>query len=272
MIVTRHIGRLGNNMFQIAAAIGHAKRYGYQWAADFGRGVGEPYSCIHEAFPNLPKSDWNSAGRRYHEHPHGMCPIHNTPYDHCHFDYHPIPNLGPDMSLSGFLQSWRYFDNAEDEVRAAFPLVDHAEYRDYVSIHVRRGDYVTHATSFPPVDDEYLLHATDITDGLGKYMVFSDDIKWCRDYFKKYGDIVEFSDGRTEYDDICRMASCSHHIICNSTFSWMAAYLGKNPDRIVVSPSHKWGNWFGPTSGEKKDCVDLIPPGWHEIEWRTIQR
>jgi len=56
MIVARNIGRLGNNMFQIAAAMGYAKRHGYQWAADSGRGVSEPYSAIHQVFPNLPKA------------------------------------------------------------------------------------------------------------------------------------------------------------------------------------------------------------------------
>jgi len=267
MIVARNIGRLGNNMFQIAAAMGYAKRHGYQWAADSGRGVSEPYSAIHQVFPNLPKAE-PYGGIRYQEHPAQFCKQHQQHFNDCHFNYHDIPDMGPNLSLMGFFQSWRYFESAQEEVRGAFPLTDHPEMRDYVSIHVRRGDYVQHAQSFPPIDDAYLLNATDVTDGLGRYMVFSDDIQWCREYFKKYGDVVDYSEGRTEYEDLCRMASCSHHIIANSTYSWWAAYLGKNPDRIVVSPSHKRGNWFGMEAGVKQDCVDLLPPNWHQIEFR----
>lgn len=269
MIVAKHIGRLGNNMFQIAASIGHAKRHGYQWAADFGRGVGEPYSSIHEVFPNLPKAD-PYGGQRYHEHPNAHCKQHDTHYDKCHFDYHEIPNMGPNLSLTGFFQSWKYFENAQEEVRAAFPLKFYPEMRDYVSIHVRRGDYVQHAGSFPPVTPEFVREAMDSFTHEGplpRFMIFSDDIQWCKENIKSpYGS--QFSEGRGDLEDLSRMASCSHHIIANSTFSWWAAYLGKNPDRIVVSPSHKKGNWFGHSAGVTKDCVDLIPPSWHQITFR----
>lgn len=257
-------------MFQIAAAIGTAKRYGYQWAADSGSGVGEPYSSIHKVFPNLPKAE-GYGGQRYHEHPHGFCKQHGVSYDQCHFDYHLIPDMGPNLSLTGFFQSWKYFENAHEEVRAAFPLTDYPEMRDYVSIHVRRGDYVQHAGSFPPIDGNYIYPAMEqleeLTGVYMRYMFFSDDIQWCKENFSNtHG--AEYSDGRGDLEDLSRMASCSHHIIANSTFSWWAAYLGKNPDRIVVSPSHKRGNWFGMSAGVTKDCVDLIPPSWHQIEFR----
>lgn len=269
MIVTKHIGRLGNNMFQIATSIGYAKKYGYQWAADSGHGVSEPYSSIHQVFPGLPKGE-PYGGQRYHEHPHGHCKLHGRSYDLCHFDYHPIPDMGPNLSLTGFFQSWRYFENAQEEVRAAFPLTDHPEMRDYISIHVRRGDYVQHAQSFPPIDLGYIQMATlKIGSLIGvpyKVLFFSDDIPWCKEFFSATD--AEYSEGRGDREDLSRMASCSHHIIANSTFSWWAACLGKNPDRIVVSPSHKRGNWFGYEAGVKQDVVDLLPPHWHQIIFR----
>lgn len=271
MVVAKHIGRLGNSMFQIAAAIGYAKRYGYQWAADSGSGVGEPYSSIHRVFPNLPKAE-AYGGMRYQEHPSQFCKIHNQHYDQCHFNYHQIPDMGPNVSLQGFFQSWRYFENAVDEVKAAFPLTDYPEMRDYVSIHVRRGDYVQHAGSFPPVDEHFVNEAIKMLMAEEpvkiKFMVFSDDIAWCRGAWGNFGDSFFFSEGRGDLEDLSRMASCSHHIIANSTFSWWASYLGKNPDRIIISPSHKRGNWFGMEAGVKQDCVDLIPPNWVQIEFR----
>jgi hypothetical protein len=67
------------------------------------------------------------------------------------------------------------------------------------------------------------------------------------------------------------MASCSHNIIANSSFSWWGAWLNRNENKIVITPSHKAGLWFGPDNGNKHDCIDLIPDGWVEIEFREWQ-
>lgn len=274
--ITLHpIGRTGNIMFQTAAAIGYAKKYGVTWGVPSDT---REVPHFHNMFPNLPRAD--GSYKRYMEHPHAHCDKHGMHFDECHFNYHEIPKQPNPVKLVGFFQSWKYFENAQDEVREAFKLKDYPEYRDYVSIHVRRGDYVQHAGSFPPIDNNYLLHATDVTDRLWiigkdglktqakKHLVFSDDIAWCKEYFKKYGDSFEFSEGRNEFEDLSIMASCSHHIIANSTFSWWGAYLGHNPERMIISPSCKRGNWFGMESGVKHDCIDLLPPNWHQIEFR----
>lgn len=273
MIIARNIGRLGNNMFQIATAIGYAKKYGYQWAADINSGLSEPYSCIHQVF-NLPKEHWGS-GNRYFEHPNQFCAQHQTHKDICHYDYHDIPDLGPNVSLQGFFQSWRYFDNAKEEVKKVFNLPHWTEYEDYVSIHVRRGDYVQHAESFPPVTMEYISKSIiEIRHRLNypktlKFIFFSDDIQWCKDTFKESTSFIyEYSEGRSERQDLEIMASCKHHIIANSSFSWWGAYLGHNPDRIVIAPSCERGQWYGMKSGVKKDCIDLLPPEWIQIKFR----
>ena len=269
MIVSRHIGRLGNNMFQIAAAIAYAKEYGYEWAADQSNGTGEPYSAIHKVFPNLPKVQFGG-GIRYQEHPNKHCEKHGVHMDLCHFDYHKIPNLGPNISLTGFFQSYKYFENAQDEVKKVFALPHVEGYEDYVSIHVRRGDYVQYAGSFPPIDMAYLAESISkfwIDYRKSKFLVFSDDIHWCRT--KLISDSIitfEFSEGRTEAEDLALMASCGHHIIANSTFSWWAAYLGHNHNRIVISPSAE--TWFGPTSGVKRPVVDLLHDSWIKINTR----
>lgn len=268
--VARHIGRLGNNMFQISAALGYAKKYGYQWGVDPGRGQGEPFSSIHESFPHLPKVE-SLSGVRYHDHPSGICPQHGVNYDLCHYDYHEIPDMGPSVVFTGFWQSWKYFDHCKEEVKKVFALPHVAGYEDYVSIHVRRGDYVQGSRNFEPVEDQYILHATYMAHHLGiggKYVVFSDDIEWCKDYFKKFHSEIIFSEGKPDLDDLSLMSSCGHHIIANSSFSWWAAYLGHNPDRIVICPSAKRGNWYGLDNGIKQDVVDLLPPEWHQIIFR----
>ena len=277
MVGARHIGRLANNLFQISVAIGYARKYGYEWCVDPRSGVGEPYSAIHQVFPNLPKADLS--GTRYHEHANAWCNRHNMHYDLCHFDYHNIPDMGPNVVFSGFYQSWKYFEHCKEEVKEVFKLPHVEGYEDYVSIHVRRGDYVQHSGSFPPITMDYINEAIRrievLADGIPEYlptkfMVFSDDIQWCKNNFDDFFGLYkfEFSEGHNELQDLSLMASCGHHIIANSSFSYWGAYLGHNPNRIVISPSCKRGNWFGMEAGIKKDVVDLLPPEWVQIEFR----
>lgn len=269
MVVTRHIGRLGNSMFQIAASIGYAKKYGYEWAADAASGVGDPYSSIHKVFQNLPKENFG-AGNRYHEHPNSMCALHGTHFNECHFDYHPIPNLGPNVSLTGFFQSYKYFEGQDEKIKKVFELPHIEGYEDYTSIHVRLGDYKIHSGSFPPITIGYLFQSMIETPG-SKFMVFSDGIDECKEMFstnfsRSFNNKIQYSEGRTELQDLGLMASCGHHIIANSTFSWWGAFLGHNPNRIVISPSPE--TWFGPYAGVKKPVVDLLPEHWIKINTR----
>lgn len=170
--------------------------------------------------------------------------------------------------FSGFWQSWKYFEHCKEEVKEVFKLPHVEGYEDYVSIHVRRGDYVQYAGSFPPITVEFIEKAM-MQIRKPKYLVFSDDIQWCKDSLSHLNNSIQkfdFSEGRNELQDLSLMASCGHHIIANSTFSWWAAYLGHNPNRIVVSPSAK--TWFGPTAGVKRPVVDLILPEWIQIDTR----
>lgn len=267
MVVAQHIGRLGNNLFQISAAIGYANKFGYRWAVDPSSGRGTPYSSIHKVFPNLPKAE--TMGRKYHEHfDNSTCPVHGTGLDYCHYDYHPFTNRGDNVTLFGFWQSWKYFEDAKEEVKKVFTLDHYPEYSDYTSIHVRRGDYVQYSGSFPPVTLDYVHKGVGILNP-DKVLIFSDDIDWCvANLMNLPCGLIEFEQGWDDRGALSRMASCGNHIIANSSFSWWAAYLGFNPDKKVVSPSHKRGNWYGFDNGVKKDCVDLIPNEWTQVEFR----
>jgi hypothetical protein len=99
---------------------------------------------------------------------------------------------------------------------------------DSVSIHVRRGDYVTNA-GFNVLPLQYYTKAVKYVKG--NIFVFSDDIPWCKEHFKK-GTFVQMED----YLEFELMKLCTHNIIANSTFSWWATFLNDSPNKIVVAP------------------------------------
>ena len=276
MVTTRFIGRLGNSMFQVAAVMSYAKKYGYEWAVPGDARE----SAIHRVYPDLPKT-----GHHFQGYP-------RNGYDAAHYEHYEWPAWGDNILLQGFFQSERFFENVKDRVKKIFELPHVPEVEDFVSIHVRRGDFVTHYKSFPPIGEAFLYEAIGkfaIKKHSVKFMFFSDDIQWCKDFIAKglHFEIkreggghykvtdkdlhIEFFEDPNERTSLCFMASCKHHIICNSTFSWWAAYLGHNPDRIVVCPNSR--DWYGPEnsvvtfakSQGLEPCRNLIPNGWIQI-------
>jgi hypothetical protein len=115
-----------------------------------------------------------------------------------------------------------------------------------ICVHVRRGDFLIaqNADSFSVCSEKYFRDAYKKSQEVindGKYFIFSDDIKWCRENLNFIHEAVFVQDGIPPYETLRLMYSCKHFIISNSTFSWWGQYLSRNPDKIVISPS-KWNN------------------------------
>ena len=89
------------------------------------------------------------------------------------------------------------------------------------SLHVRKGDYLGHNGFFVDLPVGYYTEAMSLTRG--PYLVFSDDIDWCRANLP--GDCL-FMEHNRDYEDLFLMAACDEHIMANSTFSWWGAWLG----------------------------------------------
>lgn len=123
-----------------------------------------------------------------------------------------------------------------------------------VSIHLRRGDYLTVENSqmFGGIcTEEYYQQAVvyikeKVTDA--RFFVFSDDPGFAREkYSGEEYTIVDINHGRDSFFDMYLMSCCKHHICANSTFSFWGARLNPYRDKIVVRPlKQKNCDWYVP--------------------------
>jgi len=166
----------------------------------------------------------------------------------------PDRNLHNVIFFNGFWTSKTYWDKITNEIHNAFvfpqltgdyllELKKSIECSESVSIHIRRGDYVTNDL-FVTLSEDYYLKAITLTSNLVRtpvFYVFSDDIDFCKRMIKKiYNGLsnvvfVEINDQRN-YLDLQLMSLCKHNIIANSTFSWWAAELNKNSGKTIIAP------------------------------------
>jgi hypothetical protein len=126
----------------------------------------------------------------------------------------------------------------ECEVRKEFYIGEFLNVREEIilnpnaiAVHVRRGDYLT-LEGFPVLSLKYYLDAMELVKG--DYYIFSDDMGWCRENFKGVS-FIHFQ----EYLDFELMRLCQHQICSRSSFSWWAAHLNSNSDKIVIVPKQQ---------------------------------
>lgn len=186
-------------------------------------------------------------------------------------------NFQNNTYLDGFWQSEKYFENIKPILCKEFspkePLnSDNNKWLDKIkscisiSIHVRRGDYITNqnALNFHGLCDiSYYEKAINIIKESIveiELFVFSDDLDWCKDNFK-FLEKTHFVDSNQNVNfhlDLFLMSNCKHNIIANSSFSWWSAFLNQNNEKIVVAPK----KWFSNSDIETKD---LFPSQWKII-------
>lgn len=191
-----------------------------------------------------------------------------------HFNYWPgLRAAGGSRYLMGYWQSEMYFKDIAETLRSDFHFklpLDHTS-RDIadcmqacqaVSLHVRRGDYLTHAPTAKVLSvcslDYYRQAIAYISTRVETphFYLFSDDMDWVKatldiPFNKTY---VEHNRRKYSYRDMHLMHLCKHHIIANSSFSWWGAWLNQNPHKLVIAPR----DWF--CSGIND--ADLIPEDW----------
>lgn len=170
--------------------------------------------------------------------------------------------------IYGYFQSYKYFDKYKTE----FIQMLHNPYSQIVesticqykqdntlvpiSIHVRRTDYLSLSHIHLNLSSEYYSNAVShFSTENSIFILFSDDITFIQNepLFQNlpHKIIVDNPD-----DEYCfwLMSACTHNIIANSSYSWWASYVNRNPNKLVIAPNQ----WFGP-SGPQYKIRDIIP-------------
>jgi hypothetical protein len=254
-------GRFANGCYQIAATIGIARRNGFDFkfpywknynGQDFESGL--DIDCQKEFVNPLPLyTDTNDPPE------HGVA-----------FGWHPDRiKLSHSVDLRGHFQSDKYFDHAIDEVRWYFTMHNEPPQSDYVAIHVRLGDYGNQPSPqhpdgnpfHPRMNMSYYEPAMNLFPDR-KFLVFSDGIEECKQMF---GDRVEYSEGRSYFEDFKLMKRCQSFIVSNSSYSMFAAIIADQPDKKIVCP----GPWFGAAYAGTLSEQDIYPQGSTIIDYRS---
>ena len=189
-----------------------------------------------------------------------------------------INEINGSIYLDGYWQNEEYFNNISVDLKNAFTLknkisdnsnnyLNKINTCNSVSIHVRRGDYVS-------IPNFYKVHGTCnmiyyqnaikfIYSRIKNptFFIFSDDIIWAKenfDFLENYH-IVDGNHGNYFYEDMILMSKCKANIIANSTFSWWGAWLNNHDNKLVIAPN-KWLN------STNIDASEVIPKSWIKIE------
>ena len=188
-------GRLGNQMFQYASLVGIAKNLGYDHcipdhsdATWFHKHVGDNIVTVNHHLQHL--FELNHLNGRF-----GLVDGYDVDV-HQHEFCEELFNECPDnASLHGHFESYKYFENAEEEVKKDFTFKEsyletaeafHKKHNtdNPVCLNIRRGkDFIRVQDYHAICTEEYYKGCIDDLGKDRQYIVISDDIEWCKSIF-----------------------------------------------------------------------------------------
>lgn len=210
--------------------------------------------------------------------------------------YKPEILAWDDIYLEGYWQTEKYFSAVSEEVKKTYDVdrltqyvreknrentgADHGhaskrgeQFEEWlsritadesVSVHIRRGDYL--------LPENQALFGGICTEAYYKkameqmkrehpgcrFYLFTNDKQWAGAQAAEITGDIEIVDAgeQSDYEEFVLMSMCRHNILANSSFSWWASYLNKNPGKTVFVPD-KWLNGW--------DCSDFYRDDMRKI-------
>ena len=247
----KHNYGLGNQLFQIAAALSYAKDNGFDAIFPCLRNKSKYGNYVENILRNLKVDE--------------DLPANYKSYSNSGTKYTPIPVFENSLLIHGsYLQSEKYFSANRRLILDTFSPSE--QIKNYlqqkygeilssqktVSCHVRKGDYTELSEKYISLSLDYYTKALSQLKHEHVF-VCSDDITWCRDNFKLNASVTFVEE--EDYLELYLMSMCNDNIIANSTFSWWGAWLNQNENKKTIAPL----SWF--TEKFNKDR-DIVPEDW----------
>lgn len=263
-------GDMGNQMFQLACVIAAAKRSGAT--------VVLPTSVT--SLPINRLFDLGEFERRDID-------IDASFHEYDNYEHIVVPGDGRKYDINGYRQAYSYFEDYASEIRRVFTprrdildCVRQVLPRQYIALHIRRGDYVKSLHRIPLLREFRQCHMEYYKSGIAKLretypncplLVCTDSVEWVKPLLKQLdpeatmAPVVSEISGK--FSDFCTLYLADAVVMSNSTYSWMASYLRNN--RIIVAPSPWWDpDGFIGTS-MALDGPYLHHPDWFLLDART---
>ncbi len=289
MIIVQLKGGFGNQLFQYAAALNLGKYHNVSVKVDISLlnipdaliGTTRAFDLlsIHHSIEVASEAEVNAVkGNKLIQHLQRFLPPYKRNiYKEVSFNYDQhFLEARNNIYLKGYRQSEKYFELITNEIKKTFFIKEELikdvsnvafqiQSENSVSIHIRRGDYTNaKMLEYHGIQGiEYYIQALSfIKEKISnpKFFIFSDNINWVRENLNlnEEAHLISVDESPTSITDFHLMNCCKHNIIANSTFSWWAAYLNPNPDKIIIAPKR----WFNKANYDTKD---LIPSSWIQL-------
>ncbi|KAH9513713.1 Galactoside 2-alpha-L-fucosyltransferase 2 [Bulinus truncatus] len=260
-LTSRLIGRQGNQMFVYATLVGLARAQNRVPFVDDARDLMTMFRISHVK-NYIDTKGWHEVGE----------------IEYATFDPRFMTLPPQNVRVSGYLQCWRYFQHAQDEIRREFTFTPPVQkevdqvlstyrgrYNNHVivGVHIRRGDFLV-----PPFKDYGygVPNASYFTKAFAKmrsmlpkqnitFLVASEDLVWCQQNLNESG--IRFLPKGSAGSHFAILSSCDHVILSGGTFGWWIGWLANGItiyfSNFVIdnTPLHK-----GFTE------ADYYPPGW----------
>ncbi len=316
MVIIQLAGGLGNQMFQYALYV-QLKSLGREVKIDDVAGFVEdgqrtpalsPFGIAYER----PSEEelrrmLDSSPMLWHKVRRKLLGRHKKAYFEEGKLFMPEVLTWDDIYLEGYWQTEKYFRQVEKEVQEAYDTDKLTAYlrrsgcwgtgavsgkrktaQDYldeinntcsISLHVRRGDYLTpeNQVLFGGIctDAYYIEGIRQMREKFPgcRFFLFTNDREWAARQFSENGSkgTAVFADGilsdmtwidlpgsgDNDYTEFVLMSCCKHHILANSSFSWWASYLNKNQEKTILAPQ-RWLNGTDDSDFYRADMRKIV--------------
>uniref|UniRef100_A0A2C9KQS9 L-Fucosyltransferase n=1 Tax=Biomphalaria glabrata TaxID=6526 RepID=A0A2C9KQS9_BIOGL len=228
-LTTWFMGRLGNQMFIYASMVGLARAQNRVPVINSGGDLVNTFQ-ITNLNENINTNGWKWVSE-------SAFAIFES----------KLMNLPPiNIIVTGYLQCWRYFQHAQDEIRREFTFVPSIQKEAdavlascrsklqnhvIVGVQVRRGDLVLSRNKrlgYGVAKASYFVKAFAKMRSLLPnqnitFLVASDDLTWCIDNINDTS--VTFLPKMDAGSHFAILSSCDHVILSSGTFGWWIAWL-----------------------------------------------